>query len=76
MQLTLSGAEIVGFIIFCMGVGPALFMLGRLSQRVTNLETAALAAEKQRAEMQEALNDMHGKVAWIYGRMKNGQGHD
>ena len=52
---TVSGAEIVGFIIFAFLVGPTIFVVGRLWQRITEIE----AGQKKQ----------WGKIDWLVERV-------
>lgn len=55
ISITLTGAQIVGFVTFLFTIGPAVFLLGRLWQRVMHLEVAIAKDREDAGIHREAL---------------------
>lgn len=55
ISITLTGAQIIGFVTFLFTIGPAIFLLGRLWQRIAHLEGTVAQDRAATAAHREAL---------------------
>lgn len=72
--ISITGAQIIGFLVLMFMVGPAIFYLGRLTQRVIHLENHLKedrdAATEHREAIWDAIEGMRNKVDDVWRHVR------
>ena len=65
VSIDLTGGEIIGFVLFCLGVAPVLIWMSRLGSRVSRLEELLSDSARDRTRLHDKLDEIFREISHV-----------